>query len=753
MERKIIGQLNISKDLQAVKKWIEKDCPAFIRRNWSSECEGWNDGEKIGFYEKMSLGKQYEKDAYHTMEHSYCSKEMIDTEKYNRTMGQSFGLLYTDNVYSIFCDAHNTYFLPTDFCTINLYTDYTNMSMSELYTLENSENRQSLCPAELSNKSVTSLTNDINQKKKDIKDKENELKSLEEQKEAELEALKRELEEKYRSANEVLFKKMEELKKIKTEMEKQLYVLESEIYAIRCYNGEVLDFTKILNGKNAKEEEPLVVFQKLRYLDEELGKMLSVYEFGDFSDDMKYFEDILRHRKDVRDILIPGEKSLVIVKCSRTGKTYGEGPIENVLRTYDKLHGDKLGLILKNGDNLYIAWADEEKIKLQDENVFYTPKAKSIAEEDEKRSSGYEMLSRYFIFSALQGICDARKIISFPEKINVTKKNPYIIFSSAEGWLEDDTYGTWNDILKRTNVDLKKGDMILTTQRITRDDAYSNNKYSAYNNDRGRGFKNRTHDVSISDRSIYEINCCDIDRTYKVEYLEYPFKVEEIRKKIDEHSYTVSHQYIPIQGPCVLKSERHTYTNNMAGNMKISDYADNLNDFFKFYFENFIYGFKSPYHRSVYVDGENKEIGYQKEYYRFEETEIEKHFFVSEEKDANWQTGKCARANMEIYEDEFINLTFLNSVYVRYVITNRKTGTWLKNDYAYALIYLNKALEYLDDREKEEAKMLSKYMELYDNWQIELSEWRLTHGYHRLTPTRAKSFAKWKQKGQEREEL
>lgn len=49
--------------------------------------------------------------------------------------------------------------------------------------------------------------------------------------------------------------------------------------------------------------------------------------------------------------------------------------------------------------------------------------------------------------------------------------------------------------------------------------------------------------------------------------------------------------------------------------------------------------------------------------------------------------------------------------------------------------------------------MLSEYMELYDNWQVELSEWRLKHGYHRLTPTRAKSFAKWKQKGREREEL
>lgn len=65
-------------------------------------------------------------------------------------------------------------------------------------------------------------------------------------------------------------------------------------------------------------------------------------------------------------------------------------------------------------------------------------------------------------------------------------------------------------------------------------------------------------------------------------------------------------------------------------------------------------------------------------------------------------------------------------------------------DYANSIEYLNIALEYLRKREAEEQKLLEKYMELYPEWQVDLSEWRLKHGYHRLTEARAKKFAKLK---------
>ena len=101
---------------------------------------------------------------------------------------------------------------------------------------------------------------------------------------------------------------------------------------------------------------------------------------------------------------------------------------------------------------------------------------------------------------------------------------------------------------------------------------------------------------------------------------------------------------------------------------------------------------------------------------------------------------------MEIEEGEYLNLTYLNSVYVLYAIQNRKIGGWIVGrqcmDYSNSIQYLNIALEYLRKREEKEAELLEKYMDLYPDWQVDLSEWRLENGYHRLTDTRAKKFAK-----------
>ena len=68
-----------------------------------------------------------------------------------------------------------------------------------------------------------------------------------------------------------------------------------------------------------------------------------------------------------------------------------------------------------------------------------------------------------------------------------------------------------------------------------------------------------------------------------------------------------------------------------------------------------------------------------------------------------------ARANFAVEEDEFINLTFLNSIWVTYAIQNRKVGRLIiggkEVSYAYAMRYLNIALEYLRNREKQEKQM------------------------------------------------
>ena len=105
------------------------------------------------------------------------------------------------------------------------------------------------------------------------------------------------------------------------------------------------------------------------------------------------------------------------------------------------------------------------------------------------------------------------------------------------------------------------------------------------------------------------------------------------------------------------------------------------------------------------------------------------------------KTFSNRKSTYQRYQD-----SYLDSVRLRYAIANRKVTSWRIGrcdvDYAAALRYLNKALEYRDEREKKEKEMLLKYMDkLPENWQVDLTLWRKEHGYHALTEARAKKWA------------
>ncbi len=171
------------------------------------------------------------------------------------------------------------------------------------------------------------------------------------------------------------------------------------------------------------------------------------------------------------------------------------------------------------------------------------------------------------------------KLIQLSEKVSVTKPNPYVVFSMADGWIEDNTYGSWQDILDSSNGEIKKGDMVLTMQRITRDDAGDfKRRYEKYNNDR-RGEKNRTHDVSISDCTVYPINLVDKDECYNLYYLDYPYAAVEHKYNERPHknggiTYEIRYEYIELQGHdrCLQKTPMYSkmvFTRYMARLRKI----------------------------------------------------------------------------------------------------------------------------------------------------------------------------------------
>lgn len=203
----------------------------------------------------------------------------------------------------------------------------------------------------------------------------------------------------------------------------------------------------------------------------------------------------------------------------------------------------------------------------------------------------------------------------------------------------------------------------------------------AWENVRGRGERNRTHDCAVDDCALYKANLVEYDP---------PVEMVEFERPNAMFKGTAKAKYFkPQEGEIIL---RH----------------------------------------------------YQ--------TEPERHVFVSAEKSGEWNWNRTsaanARANFELYDGEYINLTYLNSVWLEYVVTNKSLGDWriggIAVDYAYAIRYLKTALDYIRKREEGEKALLDAIDPSIcqdAEWPVKLSEWKLRAGVRTITEYQAKRFA------------
>lgn len=692
-----------------------------------------------GYYDKNGLN--------HTPLDAF-DKQVEATNSYLDAMELSWDLLFTNDVITIIRYGKLSFGLPPKLVECYLYTDLDHDSIADLRrqigTKENGMN--AIVPAGGITKAhmideISSVSGKIEEKQKEIED-------LEEKQRKEIEEMRCQIAEKYKKQFDLINQKKQEMEQMMDRLKKQLFVLDTELYSIRCFMGETVQFVQLRSGKHASVDTPAVLYQKVRYLDEEMGKFLAVYQFD--SDDKELFEEALKHRDDLFDLFAPPEKSVSLIRVSHHRVSFDSDPnIANMLKEYETFHGHQIGILLRDGENLWIGWTEEDRINVT-EDVFLKPKTDVTSVEDSgSASTKEEIASRYFIFSILQGVLHNDRLLRLPEGTTVFRKSPYVVFSMADGWLEDNRFGTFSEIVKRTDQELRAGDMVLTTLYITRDDRYAGRYggYSTYlkpwHNDRGRGDRNRTHDASIPDKQVLPVNLIDMEVSYSLLYDEYRCDLKQVpTDKESVYTYETARTDEKIgEG-----ADSFMVWNGFYDNRKDPKYD------LRGLTEEEIYAWYLEYDKRNWNTYGDKDLidphrerasykvpkGIRKNFTRL-------HYYLSAEKEYSGWSGKKSYANMEIREGEYLNLTYLNSVYVLYAIQNRKVGGWVIGgktmDYANSIQYLNMALEYLRKREETEAGLLKKYMDLYPDWQVDLSEWRLEHGYHRLTDARAKRFS------------
>lgn len=522
-----------------------------------------------------------------------------------------------------------------------------------------------------------------------------------------LESLKTQMEQLQRQKMAQLDALKAELEAKKKDMEMQLFALESEIYSIRCFLGETVDFVKLRSGKNAPLEQPVVLYQKLRFMIEDLGKFRIMFPKEHIGSSI---EKALKNSDLLLNAFAPSSKCISLIRYSETGTTIAPHPeLRNCLDTYELLHGNQLAILIRNGENVYIGWCDEDKISLRSDFFLKPTEAQVIPVEGrrpnesewsynrrmedaqkrmeaENKRNFMEWLSRVFLNSILNGVSAAENsILPLPKFRNEMERKQHIIYSFADGALTDNRFGNFGDIVARCNATIKKGDMVLTTLSLYPEQC--KNKFSsAWHNSRGRGEKNRTHDVRASDCTIYKINLVEFEKPKKKKRYKYKYT------SIDGEKWNI----------CVADADAQLGESSI-----VLEYFD----------------------------------------------QITQHSFISLEKDCWWygdDEKRPAHANFEVFTSEIINLTFLNSTVLNYVLSTGNIQSWqikgTEVNYAYALRYIGKALEFVREREKTEAEniRLAGGTSILDNpdWPVYLSAWKMEKDVRNLTEYQAKRFVK-----------
>lgn len=671
---------------------------------------------------EMGLSKSFSNTLYHKEVEDTIS-EIKKLYTYATEFEQPLQYFFRDETFTaIGCANKVRYFLPSQTLTVKEAHDYTDITLADMRAKALNQDGVSLLPADSPMTiSVGHVKGQLAAQEKEIDTLNQQIQDIKHATTGELAELQKEierqqaaLEEKKRDMLAKAQAMMDELELKKFGLETQIYMLDSEIYAMRCLLGETVNFVKLRSGQPAPIETPMVVYQKVRYLDEELARLAAIY---DVDGEFEYIESFFKHSPYTFEFFVPAPRSVSLVRISRTGKTVvnSDKPgFENCLKAYDLEHGTCIGIMVRDGENLWMGWTDEKRVTI-DEDLFCTEHTvvKPLREmnipdyEKTELQRGRErfrqvgpMVSRAFVANILQGFIGGDNgIIRFPEPVNIAqqmthKDSPYVIFSAADGWLEDNRYGTMQEIIDKCNGRLTEGDLILTTQHIsTKTTDWSNRTVTDM--ERGRGETDRVHDCWVSDNTIYPLNL--------IECVEYECKV-----------YVNTSQ--PLTTPNMAPNgQQYAYYRTYSARTKdklariVAKAIDSMKD-----------------NEEVVCTSWRNEMAY----------------YVSVKK--QYSLSGTARSNVRVYPHEFLNLTYANSTWIQYLLATRKTDDF--RQFADAAKYLNTALQFVRKREEDEYRLISEaYPDLdrIPEWQVKLSEWKLKQGVRKITEYQARRFAKY----------
>lgn len=532
---------------------------------------------------------------------------------------------------------------------------------------------------------------------------------------AKLQSVKTKLEEQYNLARKEMERKLAELK---AEQEKQLsilrerveqmkdtvFVLEENIFALRSLFGETFSLLQLTSGRSSKT--PLVLYQKFRFCDEEFALLGSRGFDGSHGTVAQLF-----HNRVVRERFLPADKCITFFRVSKDNKAYSYDVDADGLVALEYYHGDQIGMLIRNGDNTWLSFIDEEVFV--EDNLFESPSSHLEASKRLDSKSHLDphrdvivlgetrvrdpISKAYFnkvqLFNVLRGLVSCTNI--FPELKGVDILNAptdLVVFSAADNQLATSKYPSFKDYFSswrdsKLLGDLRVGDPILVVTKAAA--TFSSNSPYREDSHRSRGWANRARDADDIEPGINRLSFIESeDEYYELMVNEAPYKrAEDNNGKVVYYRRSVGKD--KAGEPNVICEPKYTY----------------------------------------YISAE-------------------RHPWDFERMDA-WGNlpSRVNRVNLHIYADEFCPVVYINSNYVQSWMEQKNLGNWNGSNYVYLTEHcFHPLMKFLREREAAAVALVKEFIPTFTGNPQELDsllDWQKSVRVKNITKYQAKRFANW----------
>lgn len=318
---------------------------------------------------------------------------------------------------------------------------------------------------------------------------------------AEIENLKAQMEAKISTMYEMQAQMMSELQAKIKKYEHELLVMRTDLTAFEYRHGLTIDFTRITSGECAPVEQPIVVYQKLIYLDEDLPRFEKLYDV-----DAGSLEVALKHSPALLEHICPTNKGVSFLKMRNAS---GKFELNNtVMKFIEDTMPNQIGVLVRNGENTWLTWLDSDKVSFSQDSF-------ASVSSQEKEPSVKLIQSRYYVFNIILGLIERGEMLQLDHVPVDVFSDPSIILSNADSQITDSTYIELGALLHTLNDFSKPDDPIFVLNSFT-DQAKYHSYYGSGTTERGRGDNALTDNTSVK-RGMNSIRGIDYfsDFTYR----------------------------------------------------------------------------------------------------------------------------------------------------------------------------------------------------------------------------------------------